>query len=253
MSNYSKLVDELKRIHVLAGVTGLLDWDEQVNLPPDSGDFRARQSSALSAIVHREATQPRLGDWIAELEAAPGLEEGQQLVVREARKDYDRLTRIPEDFVARKAAHLSQSYHAWAKARSENTFGDYAPFLEENLRLAKEEAAFLGRDGDPYDYWIDRFDPGMDAETIEGIFEGLKRELVPLVREMLDSPVKSNLECLKGFPEDRQEAFLREVTEKLGFNYSRGRIDRSLHPFCSGKSQFIWSSYNKIIKGKSRI
>ncbi len=236
MSNYSKLVDELKRIHVLAGVTGLLDWDEQVNLPPDSGDFRARQSSALSAIVHREATQPRLGDWIAELEADPGLEEGQQLVVREARKDYDRLTRIPEDFVARKAAHLSQSYHAWAKARSENTFGDYAPFLEENLRLAKEEAAFLGRDGDPYDYWIDRFDPGMDAETIEGIFEGLKRELVPLVREMLDSPVKSNLECLKGFPEDRQEAFLREVTEKLGFNYSRGRIDRSLHPFCSGNA-----------------
>jgi len=236
MSNYPKLVDELKRIHVLGGVAGLLDWDEQVNLPPDSGDFRARQSSALSAIVHREATQPRLGDWIAELEADPGLEEGQQLVVREARKDYDRLTRIPEDFVARKAAHLSQSYHAWAKARSENTFGDYAPFLEENLRLAKEEAAFLGRDGDPYDYWIDRFDPGMDAETIEGIFEGLKRELVPLVREMLDSPVKSNLECLKGFPEDRQEAFLREVTEKLGFNYSRGRIDRSLHPFCSGNA-----------------
>ena len=30
---------------------------------------------------------------------------------------------------------------------------------------------------------------------------------------------------------DRQETFLREVTERLGFNYRRGRIDRSLHPF----------------------
>ena len=103
MSAYKSLVNELKRIHVLGSVTSLLDWDEQVNLPPQSGDFRARQSAAISAIVHRESTQAKLGEWLAELEQDESLDAGQQLVVREARKDYDRLTKIPENFVSRKA------------------------------------------------------------------------------------------------------------------------------------------------------
>ena len=236
MNTYDTLVEELKRIHALGEVSNLLDWDEQVNLPPQSGDFRARQSAAMSAVVHREATQPRVGDLICELEQSGDLDSGQQLVLAEARKDFDRLTKIPEDFVAHKAEHLSKSYHAWAKARAENDFASYAPFLDENVKLAREEAAFLGRADDPYDYWIDRFDPGMDAASIERIFSGLKVELVPLVREILDSPIKANTHCMRGFSVERQESFLRKVTAKLGFNYERGRIDRSLHPFCSGNA-----------------
>jgi carboxypeptidase Taq len=62
----------------------------------------------------------------------------------------------------------------------------------------------------------------------------LKAELVPLVRQITASPVKARPDLLHGFPVAGQHAFLREVTEKLGFNYRRGRIDVSLHPFCSG-------------------
>ena len=76
----------------------------------------------------------------------------------------------------------------------------------------------------------------MDAATIKRIFSGLKADLVPLVREILDAPVKADTSCLKEFSVNHQESFLREVTAKLGFNYERGRIDRSLHPFCSGNA-----------------
>ena len=234
MSNYKALTEELKRIHALAEVAGLLEWDEQVNLPENSGDFRAKQSSAMAAIVHREATSEKLGDLIGDLETNLPTDPGAQVVVKEARKDFDRRTKIPEDFVSKKAEHLSKSYHAWVGARAQDDFNSYAPFLETNIQLAKEEAAFLGHSENAYDYWIDCFDPGLDAETIEKVFQGLEAELVPLVREILDSPVKADTSCLRGFPVEKQEAFMKQVTAKLGFDYSRGRIDRSVHPFCSG-------------------
>lgn len=236
MSTYEQLTADLKRFEVLRSISGFLEWDEQVNLPGESADYRARQSAVMSAVVHREATCAEVGERLVQLEQDVSLDADQKLVVAEARKEYDRLTKIPSEFVSRRAEQTSRAFHAWGRARADNDFASYAPFLEANLKLAKEEASYLGRGEDPYDYWIDRFDPGMDAATIERIFTGLKGELLPLVRQILESPTKPDTDCLKGFPVGKQEAFLREVTASLGFNYGRGRLDRSLHPFCSGNA-----------------
>ncbi|MEO6995538.1 MAG: carboxypeptidase M32, partial [Lacunisphaera sp.] len=108
------------------------------------------------------------------------------------------------------------------------------PVLEKNLDLARREAGYLGWGDRAYDYMIDRHDPGMDAATITRLFGELKRDLVPLVREFAASKPPAKRDALHGFPAEEQRTFLREVTERLGFDYRRGRIDVSLHPFCSG-------------------
>lgn len=234
MHTYDKLVSELKRIHALSEIAGLLDWDEQVNLPDKSGDFRAKQSSALAAVIHQESTKPQIGEWLEDLANDSNLSTDQQIVVLEAKKAFDKKVKIPEEFVARKASHLSKSYHAWVEARKDNNFQAFAPYLEQNITFAKEEANFLGHSENPYDYWIDCFDPGLDAGTIETIFDGLEKELVPLVNQIQESQVQPDTSFLKAFPIEKQERFVKEVTSKLGFDYSRGRLDKSIHPFCSG-------------------
>ena len=74
----------------------------------------------------------------------------------------------------------------------------------------------------------------MTAARIEVLFAELKRGLVPLARRIVGSPVKAKPGLLKGFPVGLQREFLGEVTAALGFDYTRGRIDVSLHPFCAG-------------------
>jgi carboxypeptidase Taq len=110
--------------------------------------------------------------------------------------------------------------------------------LEKNLDLARREAAYLGRGDAPYDYMLDEHDPGLTAAVVDRLFSELKRDLVPLVRDITRSPraeaARQAAAKLKGFPAEGQLAFLREVTERIGFDYQRGRIDVSLHPFCSG-------------------
>ncbi len=231
---YAELTDWVKRVHLLGTVAELLGWDEQVNLPPGAADQRGAQQAALAGATHAAASDPRLGAWLAALEADAALTPDQRAVVKVARRDYDRATKLPPEFVREKAAQSSRGYHAWAKAKANNDFAGYAPVLAQNLELAKREARFLGWNGREYDYMIDKHDPGMSAAVIAQLFAELKRDLVPLVRAIAASPVKPREDALRGLPIDGQRAFLREVTERLGFDYQCGRIDVSLHPFCTG-------------------
>ena len=240
MSAYATLVAKLKRAHTLGTVAGLLGWDEQVYLPPDSTDQRAEQLAVLAELHHAAATDPAIGRALGELEAEPGrLTPDEAVVVREARRDYDRATRLPADLVTEKARHGSAAYHAWTAARARADFGAFAPFLEKHLDLARREAACLGWGDRPYDYAIDKHDPGLDAATITRLFNELKRDLLPLVRAIAASPVKADPTLFRGFPVERQRAFLLKVTERLGFNYRRGRFDVSVHPFCEGSGADI--------------
>jgi carboxypeptidase Taq len=119
-------------------------------------------------------------------------------------------------------------------ARTRNDFAAFAPALETHLRLAREEALLLGWGDRPYDYALDKHDPENTAARVTSLFTALKKDLVPLVREILASPVKAPGGILRGFPADGQRRFIREVTERLGFDYRRGRLDVSVHPFAGG-------------------
>ncbi len=236
---FAELTTLVKRAHTLGLIGELLGWDEQVNLPPGGAEQRATQHAALAEAQHAAASVARLGKLLAVVEAkATELSANQQAVVQHARRDYDRATKLPADFVREKAAQGSRGYHAWARAKAASDFANYAPVLERNLEMAKREAAYLGRGDAPYDCMLDKFDPGLTAAAVDRLFTELKRDLVPLVRAITASPVAAQARAvnakLRGFAPEGQQVFLREVTAALGFDYTRGRIDVSLHPFCSG-------------------
>jgi len=206
-----------------------------VNLPADSADQRTAQSSFLADLHHKEATQPRIGEWLGELEKNIGeLSPEQQTVVRWTRRKYDRATKLPPEFVREKTEHQSRAYHAWAEARKNNDFAAYSPVLKKTLELAKETARLQGWEKNPYDFHVDAHDPGMTAARVEELFNQLRGPLVELAETILNSKVKADLSVFRGFGEPEQEKFIRLVIERLGFDFKRGRLDRSLHPFCSG-------------------
>jgi len=226
---------KLKRIHTLDSISGLLGWDELVNLPPESADQRGEQSAAIAEVCHKASTDPEIGQLLSKLETEfESLDSEAQIVVREARKNYDRNIKLPADYVQRKALLDSASYHAWARAKENSDYAEFSPYLQQQLDCAKEFASYLGWSERPYDCLIDLHDPGMDTQSITALFDSLKGDLVPIVQQILNSKTKPDTTIFKGFPIEAQRSFLTEVTSAIGFNYQRGRIDVSLHPFCSG-------------------
>ncbi|MEO0794088.1 MAG: carboxypeptidase M32 [Verrucomicrobiota bacterium] len=235
MTAYTELTATLKHIALLDSISGIVGWDELVNLPPGSAELRAQQNSALAALIHREFTVPEIGELIAELEDQD-LDADQRCVVRQASREYDRAVKLPPDFVRRKSAASSEGYHAWTESRKKQDFDGFAPKLQVLVDLAKEEAAYLGQEDHPYDYWIDRFDPGMNEALFCGLFDQLREPLKALSAAVLDAPRQADVSIFKGFPVAAQEAFLREVLERIGFDFSYGRLDTSVHPFCGGSA-----------------
>jgi len=232
----ARLLDaKLEKKFILGSVAGLLGWDEQVNLPSGSGELRAKQMAAMSEISHAAASDPEIDPLLQELEIDFNkLSFEERTIVKHARKDYDHATKLPAAWVAEKAMTDSQAYHAWVEARKTNDFESYAPWLEKQIDLLKQSAAYLGKEDNPYDFLIDQFDPGMDAATIDQLFGRLREQLVPLVKEILDSPNKPRVDFLRGFPIEKQRQFIDIVTQKIGFDFEYGRIDIAVHPFCGG-------------------
>lgn len=239
MSELEGLAAQLRRVNSLGTVGELLGWDEQVMLPPGAAEQRSEQTAALAEAVHKAASDPELGARIARLEGSDALDADGKAVVHHARRDFDRATRLPADFVREKAAHASAGYHAWAKARAANDFPSYVPVLEKHVDLCRREAGYLGMADRPYDAMLDIYDPGLTEARVQQLFGELRTGLVPLARELTAAAAKRPEPKLGDWPAADQTAFIREVTAKLGFDYQRGRLDVSLHPFCSGSGDDV--------------
>ncbi len=244
---YEALRERLRRLQVMGSVSGLLGWDEQVNLPEGAGEQRAAQAELLAELQHAAATDAGLGAAITGCEqalAAGGLDADARVVVLAARRDFDRVTKLPSELVAEKARLSSEGYHVWAAARKARDFSAFAPVLEKHLALARREAALLGFGDRPYDLAIDRHDPGLTAAQIGGLFVELRAGLVPLARRIgvRVAAAKARGEgpvAMRGFDVTAQQRVVRAVTARLGFDYKRGRLDVSLHPFCEGSGDDV--------------
>lgn len=232
-AEYKELIQSIKNINHLKDIMLLLDWDEQVNLPKKAEGQRAEQASLLAERIHHMEVDPRRGELLYRLEKTDDLPFDAQVVVRETRREYDRLNKLPPKFIKRKTHAKSIAYHAWVKALKKNDFATFLPHLEKQIDLALEESAFQGFAKNPYDYWIDQNDPGLTASALDDLFQVLKKDLIPIVRAIAESKVKPNKSILKGFPLPEQKVFAKEVSAKLGFDYDAGRLDTAIHPFCS--------------------
>jgi len=233
-STYNLLIAELKEIAVFGSVNSLLNWDERTQMPPRASAYRAEQLSAMAKLLHQRFTAPRIGEWLSQLEAGP-LDADATVNVRETRREYDRAVKIPESLVQEEARVSVLSQQAWATARKNSDFAAFAPWLEKILPLKLQRAACLGSSARPYDALLDEFEPGETAANVAKTFESLRDPLVELIGRIKDSPNKPPVEILhRRYPAAAQELLSREAAKAVGFDFEAGRLDVSVHPFCSG-------------------
>lgn len=230
---YQKLVAYGRESTDLAAAMSLLSWDQQVMLPPNAHPGRAAQIGALTAVLHRRATDPRLGEWLAACEgsmltADPASAEAAN--IREWRRDFDLAVKIPEDLAVALARAASAGQRAWELAREDKNFNGFAPNLQELLQLSRDKAAALGYAAEPYDALLDGFEPGETTAGVTPILAELRdasRELIDAVRDLPPPrPLPPG-----PYPLAAQQAFLATVTKLIGLPPAASRLDVSAHPF----------------------
>ncbi len=222
------------RIYDLGMAAALLRWDQTTYMPRGGAPARGRQIALLTELAHSQLVDPEVGRLIEALEretAGLPADSDAAAMARLARREYDRAVRVPSAFVAEMQNHFSRSYQAWTVARPANDFATMRPILERTLDLSRRFAGYLPPSESLADPLIDLSDPGMKAASVRAIFSELRERLVPLVQAILSRPPADD-SCVKQFaPEDRQLAFGLEVIRAFGYDFDRGRQDKTHHPF----------------------
>ncbi|HMT22134.1 MAG TPA: carboxypeptidase M32, partial [Promineifilum sp.] len=152
-------------------------------------------------------------------------------LIRRTRQEYEKAGRVPPRLLAEMNEHGANSFQAWTMARPANDFAAVRPLLEKTLDYSRRLAnCFPGYDhiADPL---IDFADEGMKAESIRALFAELRAELVPLLRDVLEQPAVDDSCLYQNFPEEGQRAFGEMVIGQLGYDFTRGRQDKTYHPF----------------------
>ena len=203
-------------------------------MPPGGAAARARQLATLEKISHTRLVNDEMGrllDDLKDFEAAGPYDAYPVALIRLARRHYDRARKIPPQFAAEITAHNSAAYHAWTAARPANDFAAVRPYLERTVELSRQWANYIGgyqRIADPL---IEAVDFGMTTTRVETLFAELRQQLVPLVKAIAERPTV-DASCLhQHFPEDKQRAFGEHVIKQFGYDFTRGRQDKTHHPF----------------------
>jgi carboxypeptidase Taq len=234
----AKKLQELKtrllEVDDLNSAAALLSWDQTTYMPPGGATARGRQLATLGRLAHEKFTGAATGKLLDELhsyEASLPYDSDDASLIRVTRRNYEKATRIPADLLAEVLNHSAVAYQAWTKARPENDFASVQPYLEKSVEYSCRIAdCFPGYDhiADPL---IDFADEGMKAETIRTIFSQLRQQLLPIVKAITEQAPADD-SCLRQvYPEEKQLAFGLNIIKKYGYDFDRGRQDKTHHPF----------------------
>jgi carboxypeptidase Taq len=234
---YEELIRRAREESVLASCIDLLGWDEETYMPRGGVANRADQLALLAGIQHEKATDPRIGELLAYLEGsslAASPQEPTAVNIRELRRVYNRLTRLPRTLVEERARLTSLAQQEWASARQDADFARFRPWLEKVVRIKRGEAECLGYQDCPYDALLDEYEPGVRGGELAGLFDSLRRELGPLAAVITSSGRMTSAGLLhREYPIDRQRFLGETVAAAVGFDFDRGRLDTTTHPFFS--------------------
>lgn len=238
-SKLDELKQRLAEVHDLNMAGSVLNWDQSTYMPPGGVQARGQQLATLARLSFEKFTDPAVGKLLDELqpyEDSLPYDSDDASLIRITRKDHERATRVPPDFMSEMTAHQSEAFQLWIQARPENNFKLVLPALEKTLDYSRKLANFFPGYQHIADPLIDYADYGMKVESLNIIFSELREQLVPIVQAISSQePVDDS--CLrKHYPEAEQLAFCEKVVRQIGYDYQRGRHDKTYHPFTTSFS-----------------
>ena len=215
----------------------LIEWDERVYMPEGGVTVHGEMSATLRRLAHEKFTSAAVGDAIAAAVTDVAAEDPESDAARRVAvtgRDYDKATRVPADFVAEQASTVSAAQHVWAQARAAADFGRFQPHLQKVLDLKRRYVTFFPPAEHPYDVLLDEFEPGLRTADIRRLFDQLRPRQVALIGRIGARPAPA-AEFLSGSYDERDLwSFAVDVITAFGFDWSRGRQDKSVHPFATG-------------------
>lgn len=219
----------------LSSTLGVLHWDQETYMPTGGIETRANQMATLSGLLHKLSTSNKINRLIESLNKRK--ERGElniydEALLREWRRTYEREIKVPRKLVEALTKTESLGMEFWQKARKESKFSIFRAPLSKIIDLKFQEANYVGYQKTPYNLFLDDHEPGLTTEVVDSIFSDLKDITISILRKIHSVDYHIDQDVLrKNLAESDLWNFTIAILKTMGFDFDRGRQDRSVHPF----------------------
>jgi len=230
-----KLLEKYKEISHINRISGILNWDLNVNLPSKGAKDRAEQNAYLAHLITEKWHDPEFKKLVETVQKEKNLTPQEEAIVRNIIHATKFFYKVPKDLIIKREKVTSLAFPVWSMAREENDFKKFLPHLKEIFELNRQIADSLGYKTNPYDALLDQYEPELTATDCQTLFDGLKAAIVPLIKKIQQSKNYTDtvpfINDSQHYPKDDQRKIIDFVVRKMGFDFTSGRIDVSPHPF----------------------
>ena len=231
---FSNLSKEINKFNDVLNTMSILIWDSRTKMPKKGANSRGYQVGTLTSVARDILLSSKMRKLLDESQNEThnlnddSFEKKTLLHLNEAINYHDK---IPEKIQVKKAELEPLAHNAWAEAREKQDFKIFKPFLEEQVNIAIEQAHCIGFKDHPYDALMQRFEPGETVKSLKVLFDELKIGLSDILNKtsQVEQPNKKFL--FNEYPIDKQIEFSTKIAKKFGYDFDRGRLDSTVHPF----------------------
>ncbi len=233
---FDKLKPYLEKSMALMTARNLFELDDQTTAHFESEEYTSKVVGILSdeymKSLINDDVHKLLGKLQSEKEQAQ-LTDTERAIVKELGKTYEQLESIPPEEYRDFNEYTSLATRKWAKAKKDNRYEDFAPYLKKIIEYKKKFAAYRAKGKkNPYEVLLGDFDECFMMKDLDLFFDKIKAEIVPLLQEVAKKAetVDKSYNYLT-YDIQKQREFCRYLSGYVGFDFNRGIIGESAHPF----------------------
>ncbi|WP_368742207.1 carboxypeptidase M32 [Enterococcus casseliflavus] len=232
-----EFLKELKEIDLLQQAMGILGWDNQTGMPEKASDYRAEVDSYLYGLYFDKKVGEPIQEAISYFGKHPDeLSEVGKAAYQLVKEEYELQKDVPNELAMAASAATSKAHTAWLKARKEKDFSLFKDALSENIRLTKELIPYWKKNElTNYDVLLNQYEPNMTVEILDNVFSQVRDGIMDIRRQLAEKGTAPDTSILsRKMTEAQQRKFVSKVIADLGYDFSRGRLDNTVHPFATG-------------------
>ena len=211
---------------------GVLYLDATTAAPSDTWDGRGKTMEIMSQLIYDLTANPQngelfnyLADHVDELDAQTRRE------LEVLRKNYDQMFKIPAQEYVDYSVLINDAQAVWAKAKNEDDFASFAPYLEKIVSYNRKFAAYYNPTMAPYDALLNEYEEGTTMEKLDAFFAQLRQIIVPLIAKIQKAEPIDDSFLFEYYPIEEQRKLSDYLMEVMGMDRSHCGIAETEHPY----------------------
>ena len=230
IQEFKECIKEKK--YLLASIE-VLQWELETLAPKKGQDYLSEVLAYISMKDYELSTSDKFQNLVRDLlQEKESLDPILQKEVEQAAEEMEKMKKIPAEEYRAYAELCAKNQGVWEEAKQNNNF----QLVEENLtkifEYNRKFARYLQKEEkNLYDVLLRDYEKGMTCEKLDVFFASLKKEIVPLLHKIQKKKKQSFPFLTSPISKEKQKEFCHLLAEYLGFDFERGILAESEHPF----------------------